>query len=45
MSWFNRRPKIKPKPKQVHHHHGPIAEQVMKEAKERFSPEKPKKTK
>lgn len=35
MSWYMRRPKTKEPPKQVPHHHSPMSEKVMKEAKEK----------
>jgi hypothetical protein len=37
MSWFKRKPHVKEPPKLHPHHHSPIAESVMKEAKKRVS--------
>jgi hypothetical protein len=45
MSWYNRKPRIKEPPKQLPHHHSPMAEKALKEAKQKYSTDKPKKTK
>jgi hypothetical protein len=37
MSWFKRKPHVKEPPKLHPHHHSPIAEKVLKEAKKRVS--------
>ena len=39
MSWFKRKPHVKEPPKLHPHHYSPIAENVMKEAKQRVSGE------
>jgi hypothetical protein len=39
MSWFKRKPHVKEPPKLHPHHHSPIAEKVLTEAKKRVSGE------
>ena len=45
MSWFKHKPRLKTPPKPHPHHSSPIADKILKEAKERVRPSKPKSSK